>query len=295
MKDAADTMSRGLWFLLFIVLFFSSSPVQAIKGQLGDSVYGKDHAHYFAWNATHPFKAVKTGTSESTQICIFCHTPHGASTAAESKLWNRGDPETTSFPLYGDLLGQGTAALIYNATTYGLAQYYNTAATYPNGASRLCMSCHDGISAIGNVLNGGEAIIMAAGGESISDAGGIYNAAIIDLAVSHPISFVYNAAVRDAINNFAADSGMNILQLPADPTISPLDSKNRMQCTTCHDPHLDTRLAASPASALPMWRYGTGTAADYDTVCQNCHDASVDYITIPPPGDPAGDPHGIQP
>jgi hypothetical protein len=41
-----------------------------------------------------------------------------------------------------------------------------------------------------------------------------------------------------------------------------------MQCTTCHDPHDDTRAAID----IPFWRQTTGSP--YDDVCGACHDAA---------------------
>jgi len=261
---------------ILISLFFATAAF-AVRGQLGDPVYGPDHRHYFAQDATHSFKAAISGKTEATQICIFCHTPHGASNADGSKLWNRGAPDTTSFPLYGQKpQGEpGSAAIRYNSTAKIAAQYYNTAGLYPNGDSRLCMSCHDGITAIGDVLNdagGTLGIPMASGADTIVDVRGAGYNTVIDLATSHPISFVYDASVVTAINDYEDLTFFNYMQSP-DESITPLDGRARMQCTTCHDPHFDTRLGN--ATYLPMWRYhpngGDPGSIDYTDVCASCH------------------------
>ena len=67
------------------------------------------------------------------EICIFCHTPHGAS-ATDGPLWNH----QTSTAIYQTFSSPTLTAL---GITIGP----------PNGASRLCLSCHDGTVALGSV------------------------------------------------------------------------------------------------------------------------------------------------
>ena len=77
--------------------------------------------------------------SSESQICIFCHTPHNASAAAP--LWNRRDPGSTYIP--------------YSSTT-AVAN-----PGQPTGASILCLSCHDGTIALGDVLSRETPILMS--------------------------------------------------------------------------------------------------------------------------------------
>ena len=78
-----------------------------------------------------------SGTGE---ICVFCHTPHGADTSAVVPLWNRslgtsGTPAT--YTTYNSL---GTSSL--------------DGATAPVGSVSLaCLSCHDGVTAMNSVIN----------------------------------------------------------------------------------------------------------------------------------------------
>lgn len=201
--------------------------------------------------------AVKaTVLSGETRICVFCHTPHGAS--ADSALWNRKAP-LGSFSLYNSLTLNidDVGVLVDNSL-------YNTT-DYPNGASRMCLSCHDGVSAIGEVLSEITPIEMTISTLDLRPSK-------INLVSSHPISFVYNDTVKDAIN--AAEGALfdGNYTLP-DTSIVTLDGSSRMQCTTCHDPHDDTRVGTYD---LPFWRYTTGTTAidavnDYDVTCGTCH------------------------
>ena len=74
-----------------------------------------------------------TASSES-EICIFCHTPHGAATSANVPLWNKvlGDP--ASYTQY---------------STLSTPTFDSTEA--PVGSVSLaCLSCHDGTIAMDN-------------------------------------------------------------------------------------------------------------------------------------------------
>jgi len=211
--------------------------------------------HNLSQGSTSGFAA----TSE-TRICVFCHTPHGAS--ADSALWNRNAP-LGSFSLYDD---GGDNSLNIDDAAIVVDSEYNTT-DYPNGASRMCLSCHDGVSAIGDVMNG-SAIGM--------NQNYLSGNAVIDLTTSHPISFVFNGAVRDYLNTPAGGGAAGDYALPG-TTIGPLDGNSRMQCTTCHDPHTDTR---GGSYNLPFWRNFTGSlneVVDYDNTCGACHVNATDW------------------
>jgi len=208
-------------------------------------------------------KAAATASGGTDEICIFCHTPHSA--APQTPLWSRPDPDTMgSFPVYAQPLG------IMNDTA--LTGYDASNPEYPSGASRMCLSCHDGATSIG-VLLGNESIIMESGSDTITTP-----SAIIDLATSHPISFNYNNGVIAAVLN-PVD-----YQLPpdGDGIDTPLDGSGQMQCTTCHDPHEDTR-GSTGIENLPFWcsTVIVGTTL-YDDVCNSCHIGAGGTPVTPP-------------
>jgi len=222
-----------------------------------------NNRHNMSSEATHGGRRALPASSGGTdQICVFCHTPHAA--VAGTKLSSRPDPASSSFPLYaqqlaikGDLPGTPAGAV-------DRSKYTNTdpTVTYPNGATRLCLSCHDGVTAI-NVLNDSTTIAMV-GGENYVPAN-----AVIDLSTSHPVSFVYDTAVLGDILT-ARGSGTYQLPVTNDTIDTPLDGQNRMQCTTCHDPHNDVSI--EDGTLPPFWRETGATA--YDDVCDACHIAS---------------------
>ncbi|OFZ66649.1 MAG: hypothetical protein A2V79_05730 [Betaproteobacteria bacterium RBG_16_56_24] len=78
-----------------------------------------------------------TPTAGNSEICVFCHTPHGSSTDAPVPLWNRTLHTTTPYLTYAAL---GTSSL--------------DAATAPVGSVSLaCLSCHDGTQAMNEIIN----------------------------------------------------------------------------------------------------------------------------------------------
>lgn len=256
------------------------------------SITHGSNPHNLSSNATHGGIRAAAPPDGTDQICVFCHTPHGAS--ADGPLWNRAAP-TSSFPLYSRDLAIKDS---YSTGVKADAKYYAQGEAgapsghlYPNGASRLCMSCHDGVTAI-NILRSGDSIAMVANPGLLDPDGSLKGSpgsldaigSVVDLSTAHPISFVYVPPTGDPnaiVNKINNAYGSEKYQTPSDPNVdTPLDGEGRMQCTTCHDPHIDNRLIAG----LPFWRQAVERAGfdPYADVCNNCHkDAAVSPL-IPP-------------
>ena len=158
-----------------------------------------DSLHNLSVSGPGPVKA--TGESE---ICIFCHTPHGARSDV-AYLWNRRDTATVYTPYISSTL----------KATVG----------QPTGSSRLCLSCHDGTIAPGAVISRGSEIPFATSMSGRSSNLGT------NLADDHPVSFDYSAA--------AAMPNSQLKDVTALPLKVRLDSNGQMQCTACHNPHND--------------------------------------------------------
>jgi predicted CXXCH cytochrome family protein len=75
--------------------------------------------------------------SGTAEICVFCHTPHGADTSAAVPLWNRTLPAPSSFTTYDTL---GTSSLDGKVAPVG-------------SVSIACLSCHDGVTSMSAVIN----------------------------------------------------------------------------------------------------------------------------------------------
>src|ERR1039457_1850364 len=142
------------------------------------------------------------GDSKGVGVCIFCHTPHNA--RPTQGLWNRDLPAVT-YKLYESSTLQAQMS-------------------QPNGSSRLCLSCHDGILALSNMrmapISGRVAPMPPLIGKASFGT---------NLSNDHPISFIYNSALSlrtgDLIDPIAL------------PQTAPLDDEKRLQCSSCHDPH----------------------------------------------------------
>jgi hypothetical protein len=108
------------------------------------------------------------------RTCVFCHTPHNATpddTGVNTyPLWNHTLPSTTGWQNY-----------VWAAP---LNSGLNTSDPLA-GPSRLCMSCHDGVTAF-DTHNGA---IAQAGGTKLSGAKAVGRNS--DLTDDHPIGFSY--------------------------------------------------------------------------------------------------------
>jgi len=146
-----------------------------------------------------PIRAV-----QETQICVFCHAPHNA--APQTPLWNRENPRTHY--------------QIYRSSTT------DARIDQPSGPSKMCLSCHDGSMALGNVLSrpASEPIVMTSRTIPPGDAD-LTN----DLSDDHPIGFRYDRALSNR------DRQIRDPQLISHKL--PLGAHAEMHCTTCHDPH----------------------------------------------------------
>lgn len=70
------------------------------------------------------------------EVCVYCHTPHGANAAVQLPLWNH-TIKTTTYTTYSAL---GTSSLTQPITQ-------------PGANSLSCLSCHDGQVAIDSIIN----------------------------------------------------------------------------------------------------------------------------------------------
>ncbi len=168
-------------------------------------------------NSKHDLSIGSTGPDAANliagmdQICVPCHTPHWAdTTVGEAPLWNHALTSQT-FQMYTTLQGR-------------------TGNTTPDGASKLCLSCHDGVTAMDNY--GG----ATTGIQAMTDPGGVGVGGDpvvgLDLRNDHPIGLTYpppSGLYESTVNVIAAG-----LRLPNDGT------NDRIECQSCHDPHLTT-------------------------------------------------------
>ena len=161
------------------------------------------------------------------EICIFCHAPHNA--APQSPLWNRANPRTHY--------------RIYESSTT------DARIDQPSGPSKMCLSCHDGSMALGNVLSrpATHPIVMTQrtippGTTDLTN----------DLSDDHPIGFRYDRSLANMDRQLREPEVVSV--------DLPLGAHGEMHCTTCHDPH-NNELGAFLRVTDQM-----------GAICVSCHD-----------------------
>ncbi|HKI27460.1 MAG TPA: cytochrome c3 family protein [Candidatus Sulfotelmatobacter sp.] len=155
---------------------------------------------------------LSSGASAYTQGslgCTFCHAPHSG-LGANTPLWNQKLSQKSYVP--------------YTSTTNP-----NQGNTQPTlgVTSSLCLSCHDGTVAVGQSAVYGQ--LPVNGSLNAADSFGT------TLTGSHPFSLV--TPLKDASNLVAtlASGGKT-----ADPTGAVKLIKGNIECTSCHDPHVQS-------------------------------------------------------
>lgn len=194
----------------------------------------------------HNLSVTGPGTVKSlteTEVCKFCHLPHNA-------------VEPT--PLWGHAL---STVPRYDVPQMSSTRSRSDIPPQPDGSSRLCLSCHDGTVALGQIGARPVPVPMSGPQRLVGGQSGHLGT---DLSGSHPISFLVSA-VAGAPLDPSQDIGVRPeIGAPGAPGIR-LDADGKMQCTTCHDPHADMyyQLGKTPH----FWVRPTVTE-----VCLACHE-----------------------
>jgi hypothetical protein len=177
------------------------------------------------------------------QICVACHTPHNANiTVLDAPLWNHA----LTIKTY----------LLYSSTTL------NSVPGQPSGASKLCLSCHDGTVALDSF--GG------ATGTSFISAQYRVGGGPNDLQDDHPISMTYDTALSTtdgglhdpATRNVTIGSGTQT----RNGTINAVMLySGQVQCASCHDVHNTFTVAG--LNGIPLLKVSKAGSA----ICLACH------------------------
>ncbi len=287
-------------------------------------------------------------TDDTTQVCVFCHTPHHSNTGA-NPLWNRSTANSVNYIGYGTTIAGTTV----NQSDLG-------------GATLACLSCHDGATTFDSLVNAPGKGGVVPGGDTTKQwkfqmpSYGFSNVAFdhfgnktapngicngchsatpgfatgdtvqslsldFDLSNDHPVSVPYSASSKASLRprntviaNINLSAGLNagggsgttpfitnnLSQnrwaisgfISSSATIGSLLRNNKVECSSCHDPHFrnlsydevdSTYLYANkqtPPAVGQNWCGGTGeSCADGfflrrvggntgSGVCRTCHD-----------------------
>ena len=160
----------------------------------------RDTKHNLSATGPGTIKALNEG-----ELCVFCHTPHQGRLDIPY-LWNRSDSTANYTPYQSSTL----------SATVG----------QPTGASKLCLSCHDGTVALGMLSSRPTEVEFVGGLRFMPEGPSLIGT---DLSASHPFSFTYNdALVTD-------NQELNPPVMLTHPV--RLDQNGQLQCSTCHNPH----------------------------------------------------------
>ena len=175
------------------------------------------------------------------QICLPCHTPHNAQSDA-APLWNHELSTATYLPYSSPTLDADVGQ--------------------PTGASKLCLSCHDGTVAVDSF--GGDS------GTIFIDAFNADANLTTDLSNDHPISFVYDTALATADPGLF-DPSTTIVTIGSGAfsktgTITDVMLENNvLQCQGCHSVHNDFVAGTAISDALLKISIGGSN------LCLACH------------------------
>ena len=214
--------------LFFAVLLVAVAMIAAGTAMAGVGVIGTKHDMRGVTNATGTLGFSAT----DSEVCVYCHTPHSASTVITTLLWNKADASSQAYTPYASTSIDGTIDAVMGAQT------------------RICLSCHDGSNSIFNMVNppnsGGYVDGMSAAAGNIS-AGGMITGnpqLTADFSNDHPVSITYNVL----------DTG---LANPV-PAVFPMYA-GKLECGSCHAVHDNTN--------APFLR-ASNTASG---MCRQCH------------------------
>lgn len=191
--------------------------------------------------------------AEEKRICVFCHVPHNTKEAEQ--LWSRRLPSSTTYEK------------LYDSTTLKALPKPDK----PTGASRLCLSCHDGTIALEDYAG------SPLTGESMMPSGSIpaKNPNLTsNLSDDHPISFAYTEALSAQQGELASPAVL--------PYQIKLEENGGLQCTACHDPHnnefgnflvIDNNAFGSPLCVACHKNAGWEGSGHRSLApgCMNCH------------------------
>ena len=123
-------------FVISAVLFSISTLADgwnpATKAPNRDSIVNTRHNLTLSYNSSGSIMDV--ARNQYTEVCVYCHTPHGANSQVNAPLWNR-TINTGEYQIYDK------------------PRTLNRPIGQPGPNSLTCLSCHDGTISIDSIIN----------------------------------------------------------------------------------------------------------------------------------------------
>lgn len=218
--------------------------------------------------------------SGADQVCVFCHTPHNA--GSPRLLWNKANNSNPTFRLY--------------TSSDSLTTATRSSVLLSDSPSLLCLGCHDGKTAM-NILHSSKVGVDAAGAGAVgypagakliptSNSGatplvmppGQWNPLLeaydpdmnlgmsggatdgLNLTDDHPIGFSYSDAYAQET------SGGLFNNVGMDSRIRFFGPSKKVECSTCHDPHVEATEFVNPELKPFLVKSNVGSG-----LCLTCH------------------------
>ena len=185
------------------------------------------------------------GTTKS--LCQYCHSPHVPKNGIATPLWARKSQVGKTFGYYQDA----------NTIPAGVVADPGTSDNY----SSYCLSCHDGSTGIFAAA----AYVAPPFGVTTNSSVVPYSANVVsgefDLQHIHPVNFDYNAVATANPQDFYAPQASYKVWSGDDGsghTTTVRLFNNTMQCSTCHNPHMNSGI-------------GLAYSSSYGKLCVTCH------------------------
>lgn len=181
-------------------------------------------------------------STDQTEICVFCHTPHDAIKNNNIPLWNHTLSTTANYGVYTSPTFDATDSADLGGVTATNA-----------AVSNLCLSCHDGTVAVNSLNNASNANPTTTMATTLITGSANLGTGVDALKNDHPVNFTYNPGTGAGL-----DAGLT-------PTASLVGVKlysNKVQCASCHDPH---------TSADPSGKAFLRVTMAGSSMCLKCH------------------------
>lgn len=203
--------------------------------------------HNLSTSGPGTIKSTGAGTSE---ICVFCHTPHSATT--DAPLWNKSISNASYTVYTSDVLSQLGGGAYPGAVS--------PATGAPHVKTRICLACHDGTIALGSLVNmpsGVSSIPMQGTGADYKMPQTAAGYMGIDLRDDHPVAILHDSTKDGELSGTITGNVWLYTSTAAKTQVGT--GTGYVECTSCHEPHnnqFGNFLVAS----------NTGS-----TICTTCH------------------------
>ena len=225
-------------------------------------------------DSPHDFSGVPAGPV-TTGGCTFCHTPHRA--LQQPLLWNH-------------TLSANTFSWDPGAVTAGGTPYPTIDTTW-RGPSKLCLSCHDGSVAIGDIAWFNQTSYTGAPLDNTTHDTDVFNIAdpaTGNMTGNHPVAFPYpfQQTTTNTYNGVTTGVDTFVDDFNPDPTslgirlfndnagnvsAGAVAGSTGIECTSCHGVHNERGLVFD-FNLLRGTIGGSGTGPGASYICQKCHD-----------------------